>query len=438
MKCVICKQSSWEKVDQYRIKPQGMSLCTSCGFISYPEKYKTKEQVIEYYRKEYRGTPPKINNLFTGQTKLHYHEHFLRDLVQTWIVAGKQDPVICDTGAAYGLFLAWWRNVKNKDGAPAFPKAELLGTELTTSFRRVAYHEYGLSLSEEFDTSKKYDFISSYKVAEHIYGIDEELVRYRDALKEDGILYISVPTWFDRAHNFGMQGFDIEYYYHPDHCNVWTRGHFEKLLTETGFQILKADHDVYDSTYLCIVAAEGRDIIAPIAAPTVDWVRKALQRIYQANELCNKRQYEQAVEVWPNFPIARRAAYENRRAEWHKRGFEGIREGVIKPWLAIDPFSAEALLFSADLALRYKQFNEAEEYCKRGIVNQPPREMFFTMLANIYRTAAKEAPTIEKKYQYLADARECAKMIKTHFLAGFQNAVTWIYNDHAQLPMPGE
>lgn len=436
MKCPICKASSWENVDQYRIKPVGMSLCTGCGFVTYPQRYKTKEQVFEYYRKEYRGRPPQVQNLYTGQTKLHYHEHFLGDLVKQWIVDGKQDPVVCDTGAAFGLFLAWWRNVKDKDGKVAFPKGEFLGTELTTSFRRVAYHEFGLTLTEEFDTSKQYDLISSYKVAEHIFDIDEELARYRDALKPGGKLYISVPTWFYRMHNFGATGWDIEYYYHPDHVNAWTRGHFERLLSKTGFRILKEDHDIYDSTYLCDVNPE-KDVKAVEHMGPAE-VRTAMQRIFQAHECAQKRQFDEALQHWPNFPVARRAAYEYRRAEYHKRGYAAIKAEVIEPWLAMDPGYNDALALASDLALRYLQFDDAIMYSKRALDGRPLHEVFLTQLGNIYRTKAKYETDPQKKYQAIASARDCMRMIKNAYLQGFANATTWMYNDHAQLPMPGE
>lgn len=434
MKCPICKVTSWEKVDEYRLKPQGMSMCTGCGFVSYPDKYKKKEDVIQYYRSQYRGTPPKVHNLFTGQNKLHYHEWFLADLVKDWIAAGKKDPVICDTGAAFGLFLSWWRNVRDKEGNLAFPQATLTGTELTTTFRRVAYHEYGHLLTEDFDATKKYDFISSYKVAEHIYDIDEELARYREALKPDGRLYISVPVWFYRMHNFGAAGWDIEYYYHPDHCNVWSTGHFEKLLAASGFKVLKRDYDVYDATYLCEL---GEDTPATAALPPQQ-VKAALKAIYQANDLTAKRDFDGAVAAWPNFPVARRAAYEFRRAEYHRKGYAAIRDAVIKPWLALDPLGYDALGFAADLSLRYKQFDEAEHYCKTALNGRPISEQFLTQLGNVYRTKANDAKTEAERQQALVNARECARLVKAHCLAGFQNAVTWIFNDCAQLPIPGE
>ena len=196
MRCIICDKSEWENVDQFRQKKQGMSICKSCGFISYPAKWQEKEKVIEFYRKEYRN-PPTDQNLYQGQRKIHYHQEFLAEpVLQKWHKEGKKDPVIFEVGAAYGLVLAWFKNMRDPSGVPFFPSADLNGSELTKSFKRNAYHEFGLDLKDDFDDTKKYDLIMSYKVAEHMLDVDLEILRYKKSLKPDGKLYISVPTWF--------------------------------------------------------------------------------------------------------------------------------------------------------------------------------------------------------------------------------------------------
>lgn len=436
MKCTICQtEGKWKNVDKYRIKPQGMEMCTSCGFVSYPSRYKSKDKVIDYYRKEYRATPPKVHNLYTGQNKLHYHNQFLMPLLKQWIKEGKKDPVVSDVGAAFGLLLAWLRDIKDQsNGAPAFPKIDLNGVELTLTFRRVAYHEFGLNLKEEFDASKKYDLISSYKVAEHMFDVRDELIKYRECLKEGGHLYISVPTWFERMTNFGIGGFDLEYYYHPDHCNVWTKEHFQRLLAETGFKIIKQDHLMYDSTYLCVVGEE--DVKQVVPGPLE--IEGRLDLIYKANELLSKRKFIEAIQTWPNFPVGRRAVYEHNRNTYHQNGWGWIKQNIIEEWLKIDPEFPEALLFAADLALRYDRYDDALDYIKRGLVVRNDDTQFLTLLANMYRTMASKEPDANKRYQNIASARQVTQVIKNTSLQSHGNAVTWIYNDHAQLPMPGE
>ena len=105
VRCVVCDtKGDWEKVDQYRLKPSGMHICKNCGFVFYPEKYMSEDEAKAYYKEDYRK-PPNVGNAFTGQRKLHMHSHFLSDIMQKWKDEGKEKPVVCDVGAAYGMFL---------------------------------------------------------------------------------------------------------------------------------------------------------------------------------------------------------------------------------------------------------------------------------------------------------------------------------------------
>src|SRR3990167_9119 len=153
-----------------------MSLCKSCGFVSYPKKWQEKEKVLEFYRKQYRNAPT-VENLYQGQRKLNYHQEFLTEtLIDKWKKEEKKNPVIFEVGAAYGLVLAWFKNMRDSKGF-LFPDADLNGSELTLSFKRNAYHEFVFNLTDDFDDTKQYDLVISYKVAEHMLDADKELVR---------------------------------------------------------------------------------------------------------------------------------------------------------------------------------------------------------------------------------------------------------------------
>lgn len=438
MRCLVCDKSDWENVDQFRIKKEGMSLCKQCGFVSYPEKYKKKEEVIEFYRKQYRAAPT-VENLYQGQRKLNYHQEFLSEpVLDVWRKEGKKDPVIFEIGAAYGLVLAWFKNMKDVNGT-FFPNADLSGTELTLSYRRNAWHEFGINLKEDFDESKKYDLIMSYKVAEHMLDADIELMRYRKSLKPDGKLYISVPTWFNRLHNFGVGGFALEYYYAPEHVNVWSRPHFEAVLRKAGFKIVKENHAFYDNTYLCEVDTEIKDGQAiDIPLPTPNQIRDWMIKIKTADELCQKKMFGEALEHWPNFPIARRAHYEFHRKDWHSRGIDEIMKGIIKPWLALDSDSYEVYILGADLLMRYDKYHEALNYLKIALTKRPKCETALGAISNCYRMLAKNANDKGEKIEFIKQSRDIMRFMKDNCLNSFANSVTWIYSDNAIIPMPNE
>jgi hypothetical protein len=69
--------TKWPDEDE-KGKKIGMAMCNSCGMISYPSKYQSKEEIIAHYRKEYRK-PPSVMNMFTGQRKNHFHMAFLKE-----------------------------------------------------------------------------------------------------------------------------------------------------------------------------------------------------------------------------------------------------------------------------------------------------------------------------------------------------------------------
>lgn len=428
MRCLVCDKNDWENVDRFRLKQEGMSLCKFCGFVSYPAKWQEKEKVLEFYRKQYRAAPT-VDNLYQGQRKLNYHAEFLNaPVIDVWKQAKKEDPVICDIGAAYGLVLGWFKKL--------FPKADLNGTELTLSYRRNAYHEFGVELTEDFDESKTYDFISSYKVAEHMLDVDLELKRYRFALKPDGFLYISVPTWFNRLHNFGATGFSIEYYYAPAHVNVWTREHFEALLKKVGFKIILENHAYYDDTYLCIPCEP--EAVKFESLPSPDKIKEWMEKIKIADECCQKKNFQAAIDYWPNFPVARRALYEYHRKELHDSGIEEIIAKIVKPWIELDPDSNEAWTLGADLYMRYGQYEKGLRYLKEALTRKPKCEAILTAIGNCYRELAKRCNDADQSVRYTIDARNIMRFLKDSNLSAFGTGTTWIYNDNANIPMPCE
>lgn len=255
MRCFICDETNkWKNVDNFRMKsqklnektkklePVGMEICMSCGVVSFPSRYQSPEAIKEYYRNSYRAAPSSAG-LFTGERKLQYHEFFLKPLFESWKEAGITKPVIGEIGSAFGMFLNWVRG--------KFPEADLHGTELTKTYRRIAYHEYGLKLEEDFDTSKKYDLIVSYHVLEHQVDPDKMLKQYADCLKETGVFYLACPIWFrEIANGASVPGFDLDYYWAPDHINSWSEKHLEYLIAKAGLEIVYKNDDIYGNTYI--------------------------------------------------------------------------------------------------------------------------------------------------------------------------------------------
>jgi len=370
MRCIICDKSTWENVNKFRShepkfdgKKTYMAICKSCGFVGYPEI--TEKGLDEYYRKEYRK-PPTISNMFTGQRKLHYHRKFLGDYIRE---NREKEIDVFEIGCAFGMFLSWFKE--------NCPKATVSGTEMTLSYRRIAWHDFGIKLSEKMPKDKKYDLICSYKVLEHQFDADKRLSEYKAALKPGGLIYISVPIWFEALKCFGVAGSNLDEYYHPNHINVWSIDHFNSLLRKVGLEVIKEDHVMYNTTYLC-KPCKPKFEPPKLYKDTLD----KLDRIKKASIAFEKHDFGEAIKHWPNYQDAWAGHTEMNRKGHHKGGIDLIKEKFLDPMLKATNNDPETLCFVADYHMRYERYNEAVSYAEKSLNIKPNSGPLLDILAN--------------------------------------------------------
>lgn len=431
MRCLICESTDqWENVDQYREtekkddKPVGMSVCKSCGFISYPDKYKSKEEILEYYRKDYRGGAPTFNNLTTGQRKLYYHQHFLKEVFMKW-EANKTKPVIGEVGSAIGMVMNMFKRT--------VPDCEVHGTELTKTYRNVAFQEFGINLKEELPEIN-YDLIMTYKVAEHQLDVDKEFEKYHKMLNEDGYLYVSVPTWFGVLENFGLGNFDLDYYYHPDHINTWTEKLFRSLLKKTGFQIIKEDHFTYGDTYLCKKTKPQK--LTQDDFEKYEDIIKHLDTVKKVSILFKQRKFDEAVKLWPNFPLLYSGLYEKNRQVWHQE-FEGngkaIANHVCKMIKDGCGECSEYYRVRADILMRYGHYKDAVEALDQLLEIKPNLSGPLLSMSHCFRELAKTETDPLMRTSHILTARDlCRKVVEVDQGARVE-AYNWSLHDNASL-----
>jgi len=427
MRCLSCNENDWKNVDEYRLKPSGMSICNSCGFVSYPSRWQSEEDIKIHYRSAYRS-PPNASNLFTGQRKTHFHNAFLADVFKEWTEKEIKTPNIFEVGAAYGMALAWFTK--------AYPGSIVAGSELTTSYRRNAWHEFGIKLEEDFDKTKKHDLIMSYKVAEHQLDVDLRIREYAEALTDGGYLYISVPTWFDTACNFGMPGFDLEYYYSPDHINTWTRKIFESVLQRAGFEIVKKDYIMYDSTYLCKRNDAMRDL--PIHKEDPKDIENKLDRLKKAWIAVQENKVEAAIELWPDYPQAWTHLIEAQRKQLFEKGWSHIKGEFIPKMLAACANTISVWVACTDLAMRAKEWKDAIKYCESGLRSNPENPTALQQMMNIMRELALKSGSSHEQIHYFTQARNIARHGKNVSAQHLKEFVDHDYLFNSQLPIPGE
>lgn len=421
MRCPVCDtQDKWKNVDHLRLKPSEMHMCESCGFVSYPLKYKTEEEIRAFYRTEYRPGP-QVGNLFTGERKLQYHAHFLNPLFEEWQKAGLTKPVIGEIGSAYGMCLNWIKGI--------FPEADIHGTELTETYRRVAHHEFGINLVEDFDTSKKYDLIISYHVLEHQLDCDRMLAKYASCLKDSGVMYLSCPIWFRDASNSAVGGFDIEYYWHPDHINAWSEEHLEYIIAKAGLEIIHKDDAIYGNTYILKRTSK------PVMKKTFDASKylKIAENIYKCWQLIQENQLKEAIEIHPNCTAAWINFYEYNRSNFHKD--RAAFDKFLIDMTEACPNSADALMFAGDILTRYERYEESRKMLELALKKKTGNPSILMGIANTWRMMAKKEKDERKKEDYLRKSINILRLVMTISTEMMPQAITWAYYDEAMLPV---
>jgi len=427
-RCIVCDETEhWENVDSFRFKSEGMAICNNCGFISYPTRIIDKSKLSTYYKKDYRQ-PPSSANVYSGQRKLQFHGAFLESVFNEWKTAKIKSPVVVDVGTAFGMYLDWFRGV--------WPKGKFYGTEWDLSNKRIAKHRFNIDLDSELNTEIKYDLITSYKVSEHQIDADLELMKYRDCLKDGGYLYISVPVWHCAMVNPGLAGFDLEFYYHPDHINSWSRKLFLSVLKKTGWEIVKENRDMYDETFLCRKVEPQKLTKEDFEEPEA--IKQIMKDVQAAAVFMKEGHYKKAIEKYPNFPNAHLAVIEYHRKEHHKRGYKWILENILKPAIKSCPHSVEVVVIAGDISLRYNKFKNALDYFNLSLHMKPNNPGCLINLAHTFRRLGETSETEEDKIKFFKESRRTMLFLKDRSLAHLEECTNWIFRDDANIPIKGE
>src|SRR3990167_5482140 len=197
--CPICNKSEWEDLNYLRDdqfwksvsyldidESMGFKICRNCAFVTYD--YVPVDRLIEIYKRERKIINSDL--IVTASRKIEYHKSFFKPVMQE-LLNNNTDIRVLDYGCAQGAVLKWLHDDLK------IPIENLYGSEYSLILRAWAKNEYGLNVTENPDLSRKYDLIILYHVLEHLQYPDIELKKCVDALDNNGVIYISVPTWFN-------------------------------------------------------------------------------------------------------------------------------------------------------------------------------------------------------------------------------------------------
>jgi tetratricopeptide (TPR) repeat protein len=230
-----------------------------------------------------------------------------------------------------------------------------------------------------------------------------------------------------------MGGFDLEYYYDPNHVNVWTKKHFRTLLDKVGLEVVKEDHIIYGSTFLCkrndSLMTKERKLEDPTKIK--DWACKLKQAFVSFNE----SKYKDAIDLWPDFPTAWVNYVEHNRKELAEIGWPEFKLKYIDAALRACPDNVDIMTMATDYAMRAKQWKEAVNLCEEALSMKPENPVCLNQLCNIMRELALSSGDPKEKIHFFNQARNVAKHLRAVSAQHFNEASDLIFAFAAELPL---
>ena len=222
------------KIDWKNIK-RGFFRCQNCGLIYQTPILDEKEKELLYE-----------HNRDIGLRKENKYEYFNRitslppdqsENYQRYVFLEKYLPkegIILDVGCGGGVFLYSFKKY--------FPNWETLGIEPTKDFADVAKEKginiiYGYLKEDTLD--KKFDLITLILVLEHLDNFKEMLSMLKHYLKEQGLLYIEVPS--DKDIGYLPSSHDR---FMCEHNVIFSKEVLENILTKLGYSVVTSEDSI--------------------------------------------------------------------------------------------------------------------------------------------------------------------------------------------------
>ena len=364
-KCPICDNDDFEDLDYLRIEKVGFCICRSCGFETYHpsnRKYETEENLLDFYRYEYRRHP-NAENIITSNRKLGYLLAFFGDMFSK-----NKNMKVLDIGSATGYFLAHLKVL-------GLDVENLYGSEYTVTFRNFSKNYYGLKhVYEEVPKDVQFDFILLNHVLEHMHEPDKKLEFYKTILKDDGVLSLWVPTWHDVCFDSAKRVVEsFEDLYNVSHINTWSERGFLNLLNKTGWKVVRQDRRFYGFSVI-LKKGEKQTIFKEDYKEIIDSTirqRDAISLHYRGVP-----KNKEALDRFPKYPdaIIGLASYDN------KDNFQKKVE-ILTQAIQMLPHILELRLHLAHVYWQWKKYNESIDICTEYARLRVNDDIIFELMA---------------------------------------------------------
>lgn len=228
IKCCICNSSQHE-VFYKQVGENTLLRCRKCGLVYLKHFSEEKDFIGDAQSELDKNNTEKVEYWsFPELYKKHKNvfDNFFKDRLAKITRNNRPHSSMLDIGCGYGF----WLNFCKERGF------DVLGIDVSeTAISWVKHHfkiPVMISSVESFSSEITFDAIVMCDVLEHFLEPVEQLIKLRDMLSDDGVLYIQVPNLIGFKLRNG-QGYHLPY-----HIWQFSLRSMKNLLNKSGFEIL--------------------------------------------------------------------------------------------------------------------------------------------------------------------------------------------------------
>lgn len=206
---------------------QKVACCKSCGMV-FVREYLSDEMLSKYYST--------MSTYEYAEANFTYPEaHAKRSRQQFRFISQFNQAFldVLDVGCSLGYTLSLFKETGSN----------VLGIEPSAKLKGIAKETYGVDvftgfIDRDFDIGERFDLVILSHVAEHLNFPLDVLVGMANALNEDGLVYVEVPS---------IELFDDRdlFQFSFEHINYFSYGSLSNLMHRAGFEAV--DHIVFEN-----------------------------------------------------------------------------------------------------------------------------------------------------------------------------------------------
>lgn len=296
MKCVICGNEKLEVMTKKLRRGNGIVYyCPKCDYGMLEASF---QDVAEWYDKEYRKkfkdvlinnreeSPEEIYQMRSGYQ--NDRMNFIKDFFD-------KEKSFLEIGCSAGQFIS---KIKDKF-------ANVAGIELSKKCAEYVRQHWNIPVySEELSQikwdDKQFDYIGFFQTLEHIEEPKQFLRDVYDRLKDDGRVFIEIPSLNDPLRTLWKVDAYEQFYYHEAHLSYFSEKSISILLKKCGYEVEHIyhiqDYNILNHLYWYFNGKPQPDCVFGLNEPKIDFKEDIQHEVrIKINELLaemNKRYFE--------------------------------------------------------------------------------------------------------------------------------------------------